>query len=625
MKKFILFTTFLTLILYSSLKAQVNLQWAKQLKGTNNEIGTSIAVDASGNVYTIGYFDGTTDFDPDSTISNLTTAGYDDIFVSKLDASGNYVWAKKFGSTGFDDGQSIAVDASGVYITGTFTGTVNFGTGNLTSAGNNDIFVVKLTTTGTTSWAKRIGGTLIDNATSLKLDGSANVIITGTFAGTVDFDPGAGTANLVSVGSQDIFILKLDASGNYVWAKNIGSMTSDGGWAVAVDGTNNVFVTGSFSGIADFDPSTTNNISLTPVGGKDIFVLKLDASANYVWAKSFGGSNDEEGYSIAVDGSGNVVTTGFFYGTVDFDPGAGTSNLTSNGYDIFVSKLNSTGAFVWAKNMGGSSADYGYSIAVDALDNVYTTGYFNLTADFDPGSGTSNLISKGNSDVFLSKLNSSGSFVFVSQFGGTSGDRGLSLTANSTNNIFMTGFFSNTVDFDPSVMSTNICRLEYYSYLCQNLKWTDMIKYRVTLTKEERDYLLNIAQKGKSKAQRIRNAIILLNCDEGGFSDKKSNSAIAQMLFINERTIERVKKLFVEESFEMALNGKTYEISKAPKIDGEVEAKLVTLACSETPEGYARWTLRLLAEKMIELRYLDSISHETVRQVLKKTNLSLGK
>ena len=406
MKKFILFTTFLTLILYSSLKAQVNLQWAKQLKGTNNEIGTSIAVDASGNVYTIGYFDGTTDFDPGSTISNLTTAGYDDIFVSKLDASGNYVWAKKFGSTGFDDGQSITVDASGVYITGTFTGTVNFGTGNLTSAGNNDIFVVKLTTTGTTSWAKRIGGTLIDNATSLKLDGSANVIITGTFAGTVDFNPGAGTANLVSVGSQDIFILKLDASGNYVWAKNIGSMTSDGGWAVAVDGTNNVFFTGSFSGIADFDPSTTNNISLTPVGGKDIFVLKLDASANYVWAKSFGGSNDEEGYSIAVDGSGNVVTTGFFYGTVDFDPGAGTSNLTSNGYDIFVSKLNSTGAFVWAKNMGGSSADYGYSIAVDALDNVYTTGYFNLTADFDPGSGTSNLISKGNSDVFLSKLNS---------------------------------------------------------------------------------------------------------------------------------------------------------------------------------------------------------------------------
>ena len=152
-----------------------------------------------------------------------------------------------------------------------------------------------------------------------------------------------------------------------------------------------------------------------------------------------------------------------------------------------------------------------------------------------------------------------------------------------------------------------------------------MIKYRVTLLKEERDYLLNITQKGKSKAQKIRNAIILLNCDEGEFSDKKSNSAIANMLYVNERTVERVKRLFVEDSFEMALNGKTYETTKEPKIDGDVEAKLVTLACSETPEGYARWSLRLLAEKMVELKYVDSISHEAIRQVLKKMNLSLGK
>jgi transposase len=152
-----------------------------------------------------------------------------------------------------------------------------------------------------------------------------------------------------------------------------------------------------------------------------------------------------------------------------------------------------------------------------------------------------------------------------------------------------------------------------------------MARYKVTLTKEERDYLLTIAQKGSNKAQKIRNAIILLNCDEGEFLEKLNNSIVAQVLQVNERTIERVKKTFVEDGFEMALNGKSYEITKEPKIDGEVEAKLTTLACSETPEGYARWTLRLLAEKMVELSYVDSISHETVRQVLKKTNLSLGK
>jgi transposase len=150
-------------------------------------------------------------------------------------------------------------------------------------------------------------------------------------------------------------------------------------------------------------------------------------------------------------------------------------------------------------------------------------------------------------------------------------------------------------------------------------------RYRVTLTEEEHNELLSITQKGTNKAQKIRNAIILLNCDEGEFSDKKSNSEIANMLRISDRTIERVKKNFVEESFEIALNGKPYKTNVPPKIDGEVEAKLIALACSESPDGYNRWSLRLLAEKMVQLQYIVSISHEGVRQVLKKTNLSPGK
>ena len=441
----------------STALAQVSLEWVKQLKGANNEVGNSIAVDASGNVYTIGYFAGTTDFDPGPNTFNLTTAGWDDVFVTKFDASGNFVWAKQFSGTNDDYGQSIAVDASGnVYTTGFFMGTVDFdpGTGvsNLISAGNDDIFVVKLTSSGTLSWAKRIGGTLKDDAYSLKVDGSSNVILTGTFAGTVDFDPGTGTSNLVSVGSQDIFILKLSSSGNYVWAKSIGSMTSDCGWAVTVDGTGNVFATGSYTGTADFDPGNTTTFNMTASANKDIFILKLDASGNFGWAKSIGGDNDEEGYSIAVDGS-NVYTTGYFNGTVNFGTGA---NLTSQGYDIFVSKLSSNGTFVWAKKTGGSIADYGKYIAVDTSGNVYTTGYFNGTVDFDPGAGTYNLISKGGADIFISKLNSSGNFVFARQFGGTSGDQGYFLTVNSSNNLYMTGFFSNTVDFDPGSSTVNL-------------------------------------------------------------------------------------------------------------------------------------------------------------------------
>lgn len=152
-----------------------------------------------------------------------------------------------------------------------------------------------------------------------------------------------------------------------------------------------------------------------------------------------------------------------------------------------------------------------------------------------------------------------------------------------------------------------------------------MKKYKVTLTENEREELLSIVHKGRNRASKIRNATILLNCDTGKYSKKLSDSLIASVLHVSIRSVERIKKLFVEDSFEIALNGKPREVPDIRKIDGEIEAKLIKLACSETTDGYARWTLRLLSEKMVELQYIDSISHETVRQVLKKKNLNLGK
>ena len=154
-----------------------------------------------------------------------------------------------------------------------------------------------------------------------------------------------------------------------------------------------------------------------------------------------------------------------------------------------------------------------------------------------------------------------------------------------------------------------------------------MKKFKVTLSKEERDELHDIVKKGKRKAQTIRNALILLNCDEGKYGDKIKNEDVAKVLQIGDRTIDRLKRLFVEEGFETALHGKTEISLKYHKriIDGEAEAQLVALCCSDPPEGFAQWSLRLLADQMIELKYVDSVSYETVRRTLKKTNLSLGK
>lgn len=152
-----------------------------------------------------------------------------------------------------------------------------------------------------------------------------------------------------------------------------------------------------------------------------------------------------------------------------------------------------------------------------------------------------------------------------------------------------------------------------------------MKKYKVTLTEEERDALFSITTKGKHRSQKILNALILLNCDESKFQEKRStNEEIASILKISMRKIDRVKKSFVEEGLEIALNGTKGQRVYEKIADGDFEAHLVALSCSEPPEGFARWSLRMLADKVVELNYVDNISHETIRRVLKKTKLSHG-
>ena len=395
-------------VFIQKLDAYGNFIWAKTFGGTSTDHGNSISVDVFGNVYTAGFFSDTVDFDPGAGLFNLASAGNHDIFIQKLDASGNFIWAKAFGSTSTDFGLSITVDASGnVYATGYFKGTVDFdpgaGTFYLNSAGGSgDVFIQKLDASGNFIWTKAFGSTLDDRAISITIDTSGNVYSTGYFQGTVNFDPGVGSFNLTSTGNNDVFIQKLDAAGNFLWAKAVGSNNIDNGYSIAVDPFGNVYTTGYFQGTLDFDPGG-GSFNLTSAGSYDAFIQKLDAAGNFIWAKACGGNFDDRGYAMTVDASGNVYTTGFFSDTVDFDPGGGTFNLTSEGvYDVFVQKLDAAGNFIWAKALGSTSNDQGSSITVDPSGNVYTTGYFSGTVDFDTGAGTFNL--SGSFDVFVHKI-----------------------------------------------------------------------------------------------------------------------------------------------------------------------------------------------------------------------------
>ncbi|MEN7548785.1 SBBP repeat-containing protein [Rapidithrix thailandica] len=382
--------------------------------GGIHDQGKSIALDSDGNVYTTGYFSGTVDFDPGTGIHDLSAKGSYDIFVQKLDQEGNFVWAISMGESGKDEGNSIALDSDG------------------------------------------------------------NVYTTGYFSGTVDFDPGPGTHNLSAKGSGDIFVQKLDQEGNFVWAKSMGGSDSAIGQAIALDSEGNVYTTGYFQGTVDFDPGTgIHNLSAEEYS--DIFVQKLDQEGNFVWAKSTGGSGyDDTGYSIALDSDGNVYITGSFYGTVDFDPGTGIHNLSAKGTgDIFVQKLDREGNFVWAKSMGGSGYESGYSIALDSDGNVYITGGFYGTADFDPGAGSHNLTVNGSEDIFIQKLDQEGNFVWAISMGGSGKDEGNSIALDSENNVYTTGPFYGTIDFDPGTDTHNLSAKGFSDIFVQKLGQCD--------------------------------------------------------------------------------------------------------------------------------------------------------
>jgi hypothetical protein len=305
-------------------------------------------------------------------------------------------------------------------------------------------------------WAKGIGGPGQERGTGMVLDAAGNVYTTGFFTDTVDFDPGVGVYKLGAGPVGATFISKLDVNGNFVWAKSFSEVISTGGgnsygFAIAIDGSGNIYTTGQFYGTVDFDPG----VGVAILNGiDDIFISKLDANGNFIWAKNVGGAGSDSGSSIKVDASGNVLIGGYFAGTVDFDPNVPIVNLTCAARDIFILKLDASGNFIWVKQIGGSGVDDLNAMTIDATGNVYFVGTFNGTCDFDPSASTFNLSSNGARDVFVSKIDNNGSLVWARSMGGTGQDYGYGITLDITNNVYVVGEYVNTVDFDPSTSAS---------------------------------------------------------------------------------------------------------------------------------------------------------------------------
>jgi hypothetical protein len=276
----------------------------------------------------------------------------------------------------------------------------------------------KLDASGNFIWAKAMGGaggSFQNYGAGITTDALGNVFTTGSFIKTVDFDPGATTYTLACNGGfdQDIFISKLDALGNFGWAVSIGGGTYDNGFSIACDAVGDVYTTGIFANITDFDAASATSYTLDGGSAHDAFITKYNNTGNFMWAKQIGSTGAERGNSIFIDANNTVYVCGNFEGTVDFDPGAGTNSLTAAGsynsdfVDVFDISGNYINAFAFNSQR---SYDQSPSIAVDAGGNMIIGGAFIATSDFDPGMGTYTLSasSASYSDAFVTKI---GSFV----------------------------------------------------------------------------------------------------------------------------------------------------------------------------------------------------------------------
>ncbi len=294
------------------------------------------------------------------------------------------------------------------------------------------------------------GGTGSDFGYRVTVDGSGNSVVTGRFFGTVDFDPSAATATRTSSGSSDVFVARYSAAGALVSVLTFGGTGADVGYGIALDGSGNSVVTGQFFGTVDFDPGA-GTTTRTSGGRSDVFVARYTAAGALVSVVTFGGTDGDVAHDLVIDASGNSVVTGYFVGTTDFDPGAGTTSRTSRGsQDVFVARYTAAGALISVLTIGGTEADVGQGVAVDGAGSSVVMGTFNDTVDFDPGAGTASHTSAGSSDVYVARYSAAGELVSVVTFGNTSGDVGSGLTLDASGNSVVTGQFSVSVDFDPS-------------------------------------------------------------------------------------------------------------------------------------------------------------------------------
>ncbi|HEU4716633.1 MAG TPA: gliding motility-associated C-terminal domain-containing protein [Bacteroidia bacterium] len=429
------------LFLLSGISMSAQTFWMQHAGSATIDEGMDVAVDGSGNTFSTGYFTSTATFGS----SSLSSSGVDDIYLARLGTNGLYQWIQKAGGTGSDRALSVKADAAGnSYITGFFHGTATFGSQSVTAAGAQDVFIAKYDPSGTCLWVKSGGGANADIGNGITVDNSGNVIVTGEFAGTATF----GSFSLTSMnGSTDVFTTKLDASGNFLWAKKGTAPLTDRGIDVDCDASGNIYVTGQFSDSITFDVTHNNNML------NAIFLISYDPSGNEQWFRVIGGGVVNISNSIACNGAGGIFLTGDFQGTLTFFGSTNTNLSATYANCIFIARYDQSGNLVWDAAESSDSPLTSRSITADA-NSCFIAGNFKCTFDsYSDRYGSGIFNSSGYWDIFEGKYDaSSGSWGMSRQLGGKKDQNCNGIAVDAAGNPHVTGSYvqSLVVPVDPS-------------------------------------------------------------------------------------------------------------------------------------------------------------------------------
>jgi chitodextrinase len=374
-------------------------------------------------------------------------------------------WARTWGSSLSDSSAVIATDASGnVYAAGTFRGTMTVGGTTLVAHGDNDFFLVKWTPSGTLSWIKGYGSTGLESPYGITVDVFGNVDVVGFISVGAGQIANVGGADLTLNGTGDMFIAQYSAAtGAHQWSKRFGGQyTTDQAKAVAADANGNLYVTGIFSGVANFGGG---NLAVPLDSDLDLFILKLDKNGAYTWAKHFPNNGNDAGYGIAVDAQANVIVAGSLFNDINFSGNAlgGPGTLSSPGFmtDMILAKFTTDGTYVWSRQAGGQNGNESASdVAVDSAGNAIVTASAIGAADF----GTGPLPANGGGDAVVAKYSAAnGSAMWAKRFNGNGNDYAESVAVDASDNVYFVGnFYSSSFIIGSTTLSSPVANQEGY-------------------------------------------------------------------------------------------------------------------------------------------------------------------